>query len=98
MSSIGQHLQLVSNGNGDAVGSGQWFGGKGIVYAWAGSVFNTKIDVSPDGGTTWFQVADIGSGTTAVLNAPALMVRARGMGPSSPQGFNVVVIGHDAAE
>lgn len=98
MSSIGQQLVLLSGANGDAVGSGQWFGGKALVFVSATGTFNVKVDISPDGGTTWFQTLDIPGDTFAVLSAPALMVRVRGQGPSSPQNLNVTIIGYDQAE
>ncbi len=97
MTAIGQILTLLSGANGDAVGTGQWFGGKAFAFVSASGGFNVKFDISPDGGTTWVQVNDIQVGAKDLFSSPALMVRARGQGPSSPQNLNVTLIGYDQA-
>lgn len=111
MSSIGQILSLLTNASADssssAAGSGQWFGGKGYVFAWADQGMNLSVEVSPDNGVTWFLTPESppnpGNHLRFVLNEPALLVRATASGYSNPyhvaiSNLNVVVIGYDDAE
>lgn len=106
MSGGGQRLELIVDGNGNAVGSGEWLGGRGVLFVWrsVGSTFDCQLEVSADGGVNWIRIKTIAVGggpafgKACFVSLPAMKVRVDGDGTADPAGFHAILLGHDDVE
>lgn len=84
-----------SNTDGQAM---QWNGGPAIFYVWgnASPLGSTKVQISPDGGTTWFDVGTsvTPNGFTTGFSQPAILVRGV-TGAISSGSINARLVGYD---
>jgi hypothetical protein len=72
--STGDRLALMTAGVAAAVPP-RWRGGKGVLVSYGGTAAGTEtFQFSPDEGTTWINIREIGGGGSPAIAAGGMMV------------------------